>query len=77
MPAIKRTKGKNKMESYSLQEYKIWIMQEDEGKPYEVQDETGNSFGFFSTYREASEFCKTECEEQEFFGKTVTWGTTI
>jgi len=65
------------MDSYSLQEYKLWILQEDDSRPYEVQDETGNSFGFFSTYKEAGQFCETECKEQEFFGKTVTWGTTI
>jgi hypothetical protein len=66
-----------KMNNYSIKEYKLWIMQENDDAEYEVQDETGNSFGFFSTYKEAAAFCQVECVEQEFFGCTVTWGTAV
>jgi hypothetical protein len=66
-----------KMNNYSIKEYKLWIMQENDDAEYEVQDETGNSFGFFSTYKEAVAFCQVECVEQEFFGCTVTWGTAV
>jgi hypothetical protein len=65
------------MNNYSLKEYKLWIMQENDDAEYEVQDETGNILGFFPTYKEAVAFCQEECVEQKFFGCTVTWGTAV